>query len=259
MKRAKSIFVENLEIGAGMPKICVPVTGRNKIQILEQVKKIKETHPDLVEWRADFYESILDPDGLEKILMAIKDILGQIPLLFTFRSQEEGGSRPISTEDYVNLIQKVSEFGNVQIIDVEVRRDAQAMNRLIGVIHSNGKTVLGSHHRFDRTPSRSDMIKILKSLELSGADIVKMAVMPHSMGDVNNLRQTTNEATCDYLNRPVVTMSMGKIGEVSRVAGEVFGSCITFGCVGEVSAPGQIPIEQLRQQLLGIHKIVEKI
>ncbi|MGQ8591795.1 type I 3-dehydroquinate dehydratase [Klebsiella pneumoniae] len=47
--------------------------------------------------------------------------------------------------------------------------------------------------------------------------------------------------------RPLITMSMGKSGGVSRVTGRLFGSAMTFGTVGQASAPGQIAIAKLRE------------
>jgi 3-dehydroquinate dehydratase I len=49
-------------------------------------------------------------------------------------------------------------------------------------------------------------------------------------------------------------MSMGGIGLVSRLAGEVFGSAATFGAGDQVSAPGQIPVPELRRALETLHK-----
>ena len=40
-------------------------------------------------------------------------------------------------------------------------------------------------------------------------------------------------------------MSMGKLGVISRICGEVFGSAVTFGTAGKASAPGQLPANQL--------------
>ena len=63
---------------------------------------------------------------------------------------------------------------------------------------------------------------------------------------------TLLSATCkasQLLVQPVVTMSMSKLGAVSRITGEVFGSALTFGTVGEASAPGQIPVKQLTEYL----------
>ena len=253
MSKIKPVQVGNLEIGAGIPKICVPITGKTREEILDQARKIAMAGPDLVEWRGDFYEDIQDYACLRELFIAMFDILGQIPLLFTFRTDREGGSRQISTENYVNLNKMVSEIEKLAMIDVEVFMDCPKMRELISEIHKNGKVVIGSHHRFDLTPSRSDMIAILKTLEDNGADIVKLAVMPKTEEDVNNLIQATREAVCHELSRPAVTMSMGTLGVASRITGETFGSSITFGCVGRSSAPGQVPLETLRRELNCLH------
>lgn len=253
MNKIKPIHVGSLEIGVGIPKICVPITGKTREEILTQAREIAKVGPDLVEWRGDFYEDIMDYACVRQLFIAIFDILGQIPLLFTFRTDREGGNRQISTEDYVNLNRMVSERKEVALIDVEVFMDCPKMRDLIQVIHENGKVVIGSHHRFDLTPSCPDMISALKTLEENGADIVKLAVMPKTEEDVRNLIQATDEAACNELTHPAVTMSMGSLGMSSRITGERFGSSITFGCVGTPSAPGQIPLETLREKLESVH------
>jgi len=50
-------------------------------------------------------------------------------------------------------------------------------------------------------------------------------------------------------NRPIVTISMGKLGLVSRIAGSTFGSAITFGTAGTASAPGQLDSANLKNIL----------
>jgi len=75
-----------------------------------------------------------------------------------------------------------------------------------------------------------------------------MAVMPQSADDVLTLLTATNEAR-KTLSQPVITMSMGDLGKVSRLAGEVFGSCLSFATVGAASAPGQIALDHLRPEL----------
>ena len=52
-----------------------------------------------------------------------------------------------------------------------------------------------------------------------------------------------------YAKQPVVTMSMGPKGAVSRLAGEVFGSAMTFGSTGVASAPGQVSVPELKMAL----------
>ena len=76
--------------------------------------------------------------------------------------------------------------------------------------------------------------------------------MPENSADVLALLRVT-EMVKKLSGRPLVTMSMGRLGLVSRLSGEVFGSAITFGTVGEASAPGQISLEKLRAVLSLLH------
>lgn len=259
MNLIEKVSVGNLVFGEGLPKICVPITGRTKGEIITQTKKIKEAAPDLVEWRGDLFEDIMEMAAVEDVLLSIHEILEEIPLLFTFRSKKEGGGRDISLEEYLALNLKISESEYVHMMDVEVFMNPGGMGYLIELLKKNGKAVIGSHHRFDCTPSKETMVEVLKNIEEAGADILKLAVMPQDNQDVELLLQATNEAVCIRVNHPVVTMSMGAMGVKSRICGEVYGSSMTFACVGETSAPGQIKINELRAAMQEVHKIVEKI
>ena len=50
------VRIRTLEIGSGMPKICVPVVGKTEKEILEGAERAKAAKPDLVEFRVDWYE-----------------------------------------------------------------------------------------------------------------------------------------------------------------------------------------------------------
>ena len=56
-----------------------------------------------------------------------------------------------------------------------------------------------------------------------------------------------------YAKQPIVAISMGREGAFSRLAGEFFGSAITFGSDDAASAPGQIDAGVLRDVLSGMH------
>ena len=89
-----------------------------------------------------------------------------------------------------------------------------------------------------------------------GADILKIAVMPQSRKDVLTLLSATEEMD-RRTTKPLITMSMGPVGMISRLCGEVFGSALTFGAVGKVSAPGQIGAKDLSHVLNLIHQSME--
>ena len=71
--------------------------------------------------------------------------------------------------------------------------------------------------------------------------------------EVQQLLDATQEMSGKYADRPIITMSMGA-GVVSRLCGEYFGSAMTFGAVGQVSAPGQIPVEELNAAMDILHR-----
>ena len=98
------------------------------------------------------------------------------------------------------------------------------------------------------------MLLYLEEMNQSGADILKLAVMPQNNEDVLSLLKVTDIAQRRFAPKLIVTMSMGKYGMVSRILGEIYGSVITFGLNETASAPGQIPYDKLNKMLEMIHE-----
>lgn len=242
------VTVKSLVLGTGSPKICVPVTGKNVKEICEQTRETVDHAPDLIEWRADFFDHLDDPEAVEEVCDRLAEMTEQIPLIFTVRSEREGGSRSLTVEEYIRILKTAAGHRAVDMMDVELFMEPALMEELIHELQTKGKKVIASNHHFEGTPSREQMRKILEEMEASGADIRKLAVMPHTGEDVLELLAATIEAYRSG-NAPVITMSMGQLGAVSRIAGELSGSCVTFGTVGEASAPGQLKLEDLRKIL----------
>ena len=94
----KTVKIRNLELGAGIPAICIPNVGRTKEEIISLTRQYKSMHMDLMEWRADWFEDVEDTYKVTEVLTEIRRILGNTPLLFTFRTEKEGGVRPMSAE-----------------------------------------------------------------------------------------------------------------------------------------------------------------
>ncbi len=116
----KTVKIKDIEIGKGMPKICIPITGKNREEILLDIEEILRQKPDLAEWRVDCYEEGEKEEKVLEMLETITDRLGQIPLLFTFRTAREGGSKEISFESYVKLLHKAADTGRIDLADVEI-------------------------------------------------------------------------------------------------------------------------------------------
>jgi 3-dehydroquinate dehydratase-1 len=119
----------------------------------------------------------------------------------------------------------------------------------ITAAHEKGIKVILCNHDFDKTPSKQEILSRLQQMQLKGADICKIAVMPRNSEDVLTLLEATREMYENYADRPLITMSMGTLGMISRISGQVFGSAATFGSAGTASAPGQISVSELRKLL----------
>ncbi len=254
---ARSIAVKNIVIGDGIPCICVPITETGIPGLTEEAGRAVAACPDLIEWRADRFRDIFSPGAMENALKELDSILGQIPMIFTVRTEKEGGSLSVPAEDYASLLKRAADTGIPTFVDVEVMQLGDPLlHELMGQIHGAGALVIGSSHDFERTPSESEMKKILMKEHGSGADILKLAVMPQNYQDVAHLLRVTGQMYQNDDAGPMITMAMGTLGNVSRFCGEIFGSAVTFATVGEASAPGQLPIEELRTLLLTFHEFV---
>lgn len=249
----KTVMLRNIEIGAGAPKVIVPIVAQTRKAILAKAEELTKVPLHVVEWRVDFYEDVFDIPKVLETLKELRAVLGETPILFTFRTKKEGGEKEIDMDTYTALNTAVAQSGNADAIDVEIFSGDEVVANNIRAIHAAGKVVVGSNHDFFKTPTKSDLIYRLRKMQDMGADLPKIAVMPQSKADVLTLLSATEEMSRDYADRPIITMSMSATGVLSRLCGEVFGSAMTFGAVGQVSAPGQIPVEQLNQATAILH------
>ncbi len=232
------------------PKICAPITAVTYDEIEEEAQyiygELKDV-VDIVEYRADYYKGDLFKD-LNKILVMLSQNLKEIEILFTFRTFKEGGERDIAIEDYEKIINIAIESNLIQLIDVEMMRSEDLLTRAVEKAHNNNIRVVASNHEFGMTPSKDEIVSRLMRMSNLGADIPKIAVMPRDREDVLTLLSATSIAkTC--IDNPIIAISMGKLGVISRMAGAVFGSSVTFGTARKSSAPGQIDVRKLKEIL----------
>lgn len=244
----KPVIIKNIEIGKGLPKIAVPLVAANTQELEQALRVLKETAFDIIEFRADFFQEALDADFIAEQLGIVRQAFPDKPLLFTFRRAQEGGNTPCSDDYYFELLEKIIRSKQVDIIDIELFAEESGVKQTIALAHEYQTAALLCNHDFQATPSLTDITGRLKTMAEWGADICKIAVMPQSPQDVLTLLQVTYDVS-QIIDRPIITMSMGKIGAVSRLAGSTFGSVVTFGAAGKTSAPGQIDANELRKIL----------
>lgn len=248
-----TLKVRDLEIGAGAPKIIVPIVGVTKEEIIEEAKTFDSIPVDVVEWRVDWFEHVFEFEKVKEVLKELREVLGNTPILVTFRTSKEGGEKAIEAEAYAELNISAAKTGYVDFVDVEIFTGDDIVKKIIDGVHAEGVKVIASNHDFHKTPAKSDIIYRLRKMQDMGADIPKIAVMPQTKKDVLTLLSATEEMASDYADRPIITMSMAGLGSISRIACEAFGSCLTFGSGAQASAPGQIGAEKLHQALQIVH------
>ena len=196
-----TIKVRNIEIGSGTPKIIVPIVGVTKQEIIDEAKTFDSIPVDVVEWRADWFEGVFDFEKVEDVLKELRAVLGETPILMTFRTSKEGGEKSIEPEDYAKLNIKAAQTGYVDFIDVEIFTGDAIVTKIIDGAHAAGVKVIASNHDFHKTPEKSDIIYRLRKMQDMNADIPKIAVMPQNKKDVLTLLSATEEMTSLYADR----------------------------------------------------------
>ncbi|MCD5505348.1 type I 3-dehydroquinate dehydratase [Lactobacillus delbrueckii] len=241
-----TVKVRNIVLGEGLPKIAVPNVGVTEEEILASAKEIAAAKPDIMEWRIDYYEAgIKDNEKLIATAKALRDVVGELPILVTFRTKNEGGVLELAEDEYLDLVATVVTNRLGDAVDIELFHDEERVKDLVKQAHNYNVVVIMSNHDFEKVPAKDVIEFRLKKMADLGADVPKLACMPHSADDVLTLLSATNDAR-KALSTPIITMAMADLGKVSRIAGQVFGSCLSFGAVGKTSAPGQLSIGDLR-------------
>ena len=249
-----TVKIRNIEIGSGLPKICAPIVGTTKDDIMAEAENIGRLPVDIAEWRVDWFEHACDFSKVEDVLKDLRTALGETPLLMTFRTSNEGGEKSIKPDDYAEFIASVSETGYVDLVDVEVFIGTDIVKEIIAGAHNAGVKVIGSNHNFNKTPDKDEIVERLRNMQELGVDIPKIAVMPKDMKDVITLLAATEEMHREFADRPIVTISMSETGVLSRIYGEALGSAVTFGAAKNVSAPGQMEVNDLSTAIKLLHE-----
>ena len=240
-------------IGKGRPKVILPIVECTEAAILEKAAEFSTLRADCVEWRVDLFEDAKDLGAIAhcaaKLRVALKDKL----LLITFRTKAEGGNVELSHEEYLRFIHTVLDTDCADLIDIEFFTAGADLPELITDAHTAGAVVVCSSHDFHKTPPCTELISRMVQMQQTGADLPKLAVMPQSRTDVLELLSATAEMADRHPETPIITMSMGALGAVSRLSGEALGSAMTFANPGQASAPGQVPLDVVNEVLDALH------
>lgn len=229
------------------PLIAVPMTATSPMELEVQLKGGIRSGAELLEWRGDYFS----PEDWEQGLTLLKKN-SSLPFLITLRTSKEGGLFDGSVEEYQQFCQMAIASGAASLIDIELSCGEETSVFLSKFAQEHQVGTVFSCHNFQQTLPAHQLTSIFEQMERCGADIAKIAMMPQSSQDVLTLM----EQTLEFHQRSevwTVAMSMSDLGKVTRVAGELFGSAITFATVTEGSAPGQMEIQAVRSMIEQLH------
>ena len=216
-------------------KLIVSVMPRS----LEEAQAIDVTRyhdADIIEWRADF----LPKEAILQVAPAIFEKFAGRELVFTLRTRSEGGQIDLSSEEYVQIIKEVAQLYQPDYIDFEYFSYKDVFDQMLDF-----PNLVLSYHNFQETPE--NLMEILSELTSLNPKVVKIAVMANTEQDVLDLMNFTRGFKTLNPEQEYVTISMGKVGKVSRITSDVTGSSWSFASLDEASAPGQISLSSMKK------------
>ena len=107
----KTVQVRNITIGEGRPKICVPIVGQTKEDILLEAGTFERIPVDVVEWRVDWFENVFDTDKVLDVAKDLQTVLKDTPILLPSvlqRKAEKKQSPAKITKPSTWLLQKAA-------------------------------------------------------------------------------------------------------------------------------------------------------
>jgi 3-dehydroquinate dehydratase/shikimate dehydrogenase len=219
-----------------MTAICVSLTEETTTGLIDRMVDLADV-ADLFEVRADF---VLDLDLLTLLRARSR------PILLTCRSVSQGGRYP-DEDPRRRLILLEAVKRGFDYVDVEHTSGLYDVMR-----EKAGQGLVVSHHDFEGIPE--DLEALYGRMSDQGADVVKIAVTPHSIADVGRLL-AFSARTSARGGAPLVALALGPLGTATRVLAGRYGAPFTYASPqwGGEAASGQIPASEMA----GLYRVRE--
>ena len=216
-------------------KLVVSVMPKS-LEEAQGIDAMRYIDADIIEWRADF----LPKEAILQVAPAIFEKFAGRELLFTLRTRAEGGEIDLDSAEYVQIIKDVAQLYQPEYIDFEYFSHKDVFEEMLDF-----PNLVLSYHNFQETPE--NMMEVLSELTSLTPKVVKVSVMAHTEQDVLDLMNFTRGFKTLNPEQEYVTVSMGKVGKVSRITSDVTGSSWSFASLDEASAPGQISLSSMQK------------
>lgn len=219
----------NVVMGGEKYLNCMMIKEGSRIAVLEKAYEVLKYRPDIVEWRLDYMNPMLDTDFSEKMLVEtarqLYDVLGEIPILMTFRIKEQGGLKKFSRNLRLRMVRSCIQSGVISIADVEIDSDEEYIEAIREDCEKYGTKLLLSFHDWNQVPADEFMIREVQLALAKGADIPKMYLTANSYQDVIRIARTAKSLRMDGIcEKPFCLCGMNDIAMITRILGGQCGS-----------------------------------
>ncbi len=141
-------------------KVCISIKGKDEEEIISNILDLDISKIDLIEWRVDYYKGY---DSIEKIidmLIKIKNNIGDIPLIFTFKNKNQGGTKDISVQYYIKLIKLIANSRLVDIVNLDLVVDYGITSALAEFLYDKNIEVILPQYNKDENLFEYKVINI---------------------------------------------------------------------------------------------------
>ena len=208
-------------------KNCMPILAADYNETLSCVEMANGSNCELIEWRLDALNGKVD---MTKVINTCRQIKNKTDkkLIVTLRTAGQGGLRDMDPSNYVWMVRRLIDLAEIDFVDIEMINcagDAQ-LKMLTRMAKKKGVNVIISYHDMRYTETAREIYMRLCHMKYLGADLPKVAYMANNQGDVEAVINGATTAVSEI--GAVIAISMGELGQITRVEGDKFGSVVNF-------------------------------
>lgn len=233
----KKVKIKKIIIGDGAPKTCIPVVGTNSSEIIIHADTVLSSNPDIIEFRADMLGPVYNEQQILNTANSLKEKSDSIPILFTFRTESQGGFSPISNHDYTLLLKKIADENIADIVDVEFPHNPEE------ILPDFFPAICSFHMGKEFEINKLDVEKLIEISHRENT-IIKLAAYINSEEELEELKSFSDMLE-KSTNSPLVIIGMGDKGIHTRLNPKEYNSSLVFMKKDRGSAPGQIDISDI--------------
>lgn len=249
----KSYSIGNVEIGTGRPKVGAWLMGSHSAELISEAKYFSASRGEFAEWHIEYFEPVVHLTEFVQMAEKIVHYLNGKPLIVSYREIATEGNSLYSKQDLAEIFKQLILSGWVNQLDFEVTLGKEFITRLTEFAHEHAVKVNLTDHFCEAETDRQALLERFWLMKSYQPDAMLLFTYPNSNFEVLELLAALEELHAQDLDIPYSGLACFDRGTISRIAGETFGSAVTYGAAMKVSIPGKIPVNDLYTILNLLH------